>query len=328
MRHLELAVCASLAILSACAASPVERDAGADSGNDLGTDAAVLDASIDMPSSDDGTITDATMDAPADACSAIEVPCNRVDDDCNGEVDEVPGTGPLRCLTTQTHALNMNGDQYATVPGNTAFTFPSGTFTMESWVYMPAPFATYPTMISTRETGGSGNGVLFGISGRTTDGAAVGSVMLQMLGTHYTAPPPQADLQDGAWHHVAITVSGDVVKFFADGAMIGMRTITGTIASSSGLSIGQDRGSGSVGGLRGSICQVRVWNIERTEAEIRRDMDRADISTTGLVAYWPLNEGSGQLINDIAPGSSHGGALGLTEEVDEQDPIWVEIASP
>lgn len=151
--------------------------------------------------------------------------------------------------------------------------------------------------------------------------------MLQVLATHYTAAPPQPDLQDGAWHHVAIAVNAGVVKFFADGVFLGMRTFTGSLVSSDNLAIGQDLASGSVGGLRGAICQVRVWNVERTETEIHRDMDRGDVPTAGLVAYWPLDEGSGQLINDIAPGGSHDGALGASDMVDEADPSWVDISS-
>lgn len=49
----------------------------------------------------------------------------------------------------------------------------------------------------------------------------------------------------------------------------------------------------------GLLDEVRVWNVARTQAEIAANMN-AEISrkTSGLVAYWRMDEGSGQTAFD------------------------------
>jgi len=49
--------------------------------------------------------------------------------------------------------------------------------------------------------------------------------------------------------------------------------------------------------LNGEICEVRIWNVIRSQEEIYRNMYDVDPQTTGLKAYWKFNEGKG---NNIA----------------------------
>lgn len=49
--------------------------------------------------------------------------------------------------------------------------------------------------------------------------------------------------------------------------------------------------------LNGEICEVRIWNVLRSQEEIYRNMYDVDPQTTGLKAYWKFNEGKG---NNIA----------------------------
>lgn len=48
----------------------------------------------------------------------------------------------------------------------------------------------------------------------------------------------------------------------------------------------------------------------------------AGVSYAGLVAYWPLNEGAGQVAGD-ATGHGYSGTLGDLDSVEEADPAWV-----
>jgi hypothetical protein len=48
----------------------------------------------------------------------------------------------------------------------------------------------------------------------------------------------------------------------------------------------------------------------------------AGVSYAGLVAYWPLDEGSGQVAGD-ATGHGYNGTLGDLDSVEEADPAWV-----
>ena len=41
--------------------------------------------------------------------------------------------------------------------------------------------------------------------------------------------------------------------------------------------------------LNGEICEVRIWNVIRSQEEIYRNMYDVDPQTTGLKAYWKFN---------------------------------------
>lgn len=50
--------------------------------------------------------------------------------------------------------------------------------------------------------------------------------------------------------------------------------------------------------LDGEICEVRIWNVVRTQEEIYTNMYDVDPKTPGLCAYWKFNEGEGNLAKD------------------------------
>ena len=60
----------------------------------------------------------------------------------------------------------------------------------------------------------------------------------------------------------------------------------------------------------GIIDEVRIWNIERTSLEIRNFKDtRLDGTEPGLVAYYPMNAGSGTVLGDYSSNSNTGTLL-------------------
>lgn len=50
--------------------------------------------------------------------------------------------------------------------------------------------------------------------------------------------------------------------------------------------------------LDGEICEVRIWNVARTQQEIFDNMYNVDPHTAGLCAYWKFNEGEGDIAKD------------------------------
>jgi len=64
----------------------------------------------------------------------------------------------------------------------------------------------------------------------------------------------------------------------------------------------------------GRLAEVQLWEYARTEIEIRRDMYRnLQGNELGLRAYWPLNEGRGNIVYDKTRGANHGRVYGGTE---------------
>ncbi|MCH1928635.1 tandem-95 repeat protein [Shewanella sp. A25] len=136
---------------------------------------------------------------------------------------------------------------------------------------------------------------------------------------HYRCQSTSSPADDGLWHHVAgIFESGVGIKFYIDGveeAGIGCVTLgTGlnlTIANAGTQArIGAyNDGSTLVNIFNGQLDEMRVWNVVRTEQQIRDNMFRTIPSnSTGLLAYYQFDATSGTTLTD-ATGSGHSGTL-------------------
>ncbi|MGB1205413.1 MAG: LamG-like jellyroll fold domain-containing protein [Chitinophagales bacterium] len=128
------------------------------------------------------------------------------------------------------------------------------------------------------------------------------------------------DLFDDVCHHIAVSKSGTMLSFYIDGALIGTKNISNAnIATGGNVSIGND--SFNNNGFLGNISDLRIWNVARTQSEIEGDMNMAlNGSETGLVANWPLNDGTGQ--NVVEKANNHNGILGTSNTVETNDPVW------
>ena len=111
--------------------------------------------------------------------------------------------------------------------------------------------------------------------------------------------------KDTLWHHAAITFNGSTgtLNLYVDGALITSTTNVnhGNLSSTSTglkLIIGSDH-AGVVASqtdrqFRGSISDVRIWNVMRSPSEIADNYRMRLIGNeTGLLGYWKLNQGRG-----------------------------------
>src|SRR5262249_48724976 len=107
------------------------------------------------------------------------------------------------------------------------------------------------------------------------------------------------------WTHIAVTFDGTTRKHYINGELVGSWAEPGALtATSDAVRIASD--VAYVHTPSGAIDEVRVWNVARTQDQIRGSINIASPTpTTGLVARWAL-DGSA---ND-ASGGGHNGALG------------------
>lgn len=136
------------------------------------------------------------------------------------------------------------------------------------------------------------------------------------------------------WHHIAAVMDGSYMRIYIDGDETVKKPLYSTSiknASSANLLIGDSPAfSGRV--FPGKIDEVRVWNIGRTEKQIKSTMnsklseDYYSAPDSGLVAYWNLDEGSGQVIFDLSRNGNNG-ILGSSNSTDKKDPSWVKSSS-
>ena len=114
---------------------------------------------------------------------------------------------------------------------------------------------------------------------------------------------------EGTWAHLALTYSARVQLFqlFVDGVPVFSRAGTGEIGNDH-----ETHNFFKIGARRearrqffdGFIDEVRIWNIVRTEAEIRATMSTTlQGNEAGLAGYWNFDDGTA---NDLSKNGNHG----------------------
>jgi len=148
-------------------------------------------------------------------------------------------------------------------------------------------------------------------------------------GSWHEISTPANSLQLNQWHHVAATYDGALMKIFIDGELAAQSNSVFTIgnANNSNLLVGDSPGfPGRV--FNGKIDEVRIWNVARTESQIQNTMNTIlspeyySTADSGLVSYWRLDEGTGQIAEDLSF-YSNTATLGTSPSPDANDPIWV-----
>lgn len=131
----------------------------------------------------------------------------------------------------------------------------------------------------------------------------------------------------GVWHHLAGTWDGTAMRFYLDGDLAGTQSMSGFGPFDRAL-IGASwvhQGETPLGFFPGDVKEMRLWNYARTECEIRNAAGEIlSGSEAGLIGYWRLDEGSGQVVFDSSPGGVNG-TLGQNADPagDSGDPEWI-----
>ncbi len=126
---------------------------------------------------------------------------------------------------------------------------------------------------------------------------------------------------EGVWHHAVSTYDGTNMRVYVDGVLKQTCAATGSInISGGGIEIGSFASTGYP--FKGVIDEVRIYNRALSLSEIS-DLYKAGSAVliksavsgkSGLVGYWPMNEGTGTQIDD-ASGNKYNGTL--------NGPSWV-----
>ena len=190
--------------------------------------------------------------------------------------------------------LQFNGTQYAILPVSTDEAVSA--FSFETWC---KPDSTGGTVVN------------FGVPNVSIRLAPDnGITVITGSESHSIAAPILA----GQWQHLALTYSSDTgINVYLDGASLGSLALSGEYAIPL-LSLGA--------GFNGKLARVRLWSIARTESEIAAGVN-GNLSgfEDGLLGEWPLNEGSGQILNNNAD-AGESGVLGAGDSDEPADPAW------
>lgn len=131
-------------------------------------------------------------------------------------------------------------------------------------------------------------------------------------------------LGTNAWYHVAGVYTGSQVKVYINGILIGTEDAIGDLSSGTGVVMNLGDNPTWPGRFwNGRLDEIRIWEVERTQAQLQEFLSvELNGDEEGLVAYYPMNEGTGMTTADVS-GNDNGGQL---INMDEDD--WVDGFQP
>ncbi len=143
--------------------------------------------------------------------------------------------------------------------------------------------------------------------------------------TAYSIQTAAGAVQAGQWYHFAavLDVQAGTSELYLDGQL----DASGSIDSSGILNSGGPLQFGRAvedwdNGLAGSLDDIRIYDVARSQAAIQSDMltpltgTASQLRAAGLVGYWNFNENGGNTVNDLTGNGNNGIFSSLT-------PVWV-----
>ena len=153
--------------------------------------------------------------------------------------------------TTYSNYFDGTGD-YLTVPDNANLELGSGDFTIECWINTTVSNGGYVTAVS--KWGSSNQSYM--IRAASTDIGAGWSFFYSTNGSNYFTVFGSS-INDGGWHHVAVTRSGNVFTTFTDGVLKNTTTDAVTLYNgTSSVTIGA--GDAGANPFTGVISNLRI----------------------------------------------------------------------
>jgi len=114
---------------------------------------------------------------------------------------------------------------------------------------------------------------------------------------------PQLD----RWYHLAVTYDGTQIALYLDGVLDAAVPASGLVSrNSERLCFGQ-KSSWAWDKFKGSLDEMSLWRIALSPEQIRQVMQNGlSGNETGLVGYWPFDEGGGLTTADKSANGNHG----------------------
>lgn len=199
--------------------------------------------------------------------------------------------------------FTASSGQYVTCAYKSAMDIPNGgALTIEAWVY---PTSSTVNVV-TRDNYGWGLIILSG------------KLVFWDQSVAASAPTSTGSVTLNKWQHIAVTVS-DVgsslsVNFYINGVAdagnprTSSQTSIGNGSASATMDIGiQAKSSCACNYFNGYMDELRIWTVARTATEIKNNyLNEVSASSTGLMAYYKFNEGTGTTLTDQTSNAING----------------------
>jgi len=196
------------------------------------------------------------------------------------------------------HALQLNGSTYLNVGNPSKLRLTAGT--VEAWIKT--------------SNAGSGDRALFQKNGSFELKLADNKLVLYNFTGNGTTTVIQPDLylNDNRWHHVALAFGSGSASVYVDGKQVGNNyTYSSPRPTANNVTIGG--WSDYSQPTNASFDEVRIWNRKLSGDEIKNyntyPLDQGNLPS-GLVAYFPMDEGSGSTVVDKTTNPSNATIVG------------------
>ncbi len=179
--------------------------------------------------------------------------------------------------------MNLNGTSaYVSVTDNNLLDI-TGDITLEQWVY-PINNGLYQPIISKNSTGE------YEIAADFRAGANDFDLATRWAGTSTNFTDFFSGYTD-QWVHITVTVSGTTVKAYRNGIYIG--SAAGAVRTASINDVNMGRRPGASFWWNGKIDQVKIFNYERSAAQVAWDYNNGK-----PVGWWKMDECQGSTLHD------------------------------
>ena len=216
----------------------------------------------------------------------------------------------------QNKALSLDGDgDYVEIPHSKSLDI-TDKITMEAWIF-PVPNLFDTGIIGKRTEGNIGGYVMQWREGKVESWLWIDGNWRGVRGEQSLSP------EVNQWHHVVCIHDGKEMRQFVDGKLDFRLPISGSIESvDAPLTIGKSY----VPTIRDKVDEVRIWNVARTEAEIKASMNTTLTGKeNGLVGYWNFDDGTAK---DLTANGNDGEFKGGAKVIDSDLALGVFIPDP
>jgi len=163
---------------------------------------------------------------------------------------------------------------------------PAESLTLECWVYLnEIPSGTHNPHLISR----------FNCYSLTVGANGFATAYIQNDEGDWFSEAGTTSIATHKWYHLAATYDGSNLRVFVNGEQEGITTAYDTMARTTlNFRIGARNAYVTTTNTSGIIDEARVWDIPRSQSEIRASMNRTiPGNTPGLVGYWRFDEGAG-----------------------------------
>jgi hypothetical protein len=197
-------------------------------------------------------------------------------------------------------------------------------FTMETWVYFET-LTPYAFIMGKPHQNRHADPYMSYCLELNSEGKVEFAQSTGVTGSYRTATAPsQPPLR--TWMHIAGTLSAGTIRLYVNGVEVASMASAG--APSTSLSVPFTLGAGAgpdtsiqASGFAGALRQARVWNAALSASEIQSRAAQTLTGTeTGLIACWPLDDGSGTAARVIG---TPGLTMTLGDRSGQNRPSWI-----